>query len=529
MSKLFLFFKTVKYLKFRQIRYQIWYRLIRAINKLLTLSPPLSIDKNYNKLNFQTWIVKPSSYKQDKYTFLNHSIKYPGGSIEWNESSSGKLWSYNLNYMDFLLQESMTENTSFELIDNFIKCLPENNIGLEPYPISLRCINWIKLFSLYPDRKISKYSNSLYAQYSILVRNIEYHLMANHLLENGMSLLFGAYYFSDYKFYVKAKNIIETELEEQILYDGAHFELSPMYHQIILDRLLDCINLLKNNHRFHGQDNLLNLMIEKAQLMLNWINIFSFSDGQIPMVNDSASGISPTTKDLIDYAGRLGIPQINRSHSLSACSYRKFKTNNYECIIDIGSVSPGYQPGHSHADTFNFVLHSNNGPLIVDTGISTYNDNDRRSFERSTSAHNTVTVGYDNSSEVWSSFRVARRAKVELLSESDSSVKASHNGFRKAGSVHIREWKIDEDKFIIHDFIQGKKYTGIAHLWLSPGLVPQSAGSSVIVKGATINFENAAEIKLLRADIALGFNKIVDSYRIEIPFNNQLTTTFSFT
>ena len=47
--------------------------------------------------------------------------------------------------------------------------------------------------------------------------------------------------------YSKAKNIIEEELEEQILTDGAHFELSPMYHQIILDRVLDCIFLVKEN------------------------------------------------------------------------------------------------------------------------------------------------------------------------------------------------------------------------------------------------------------------------------------------
>ena len=33
----------------------------------------------------------------------------------------------------------------------------------------------------------------------------------------------------------------------KILEDGGHFELSPMYHQIMLFRVLDCIQLLKLN------------------------------------------------------------------------------------------------------------------------------------------------------------------------------------------------------------------------------------------------------------------------------------------
>ena len=81
----------------------------------------------------------------------------------------------------------------------------------------------------------------------ILLDNLEYHLLGNHLLENGFSLLFGAYYFQDENLYKKAKEILEKELNEQILDDGAHFELSPMYHQLMLFRVLDCINLVKHN------------------------------------------------------------------------------------------------------------------------------------------------------------------------------------------------------------------------------------------------------------------------------------------
>ena len=33
--------------------------------------------------------------------------------------------------------------------------------------------------------------------------------------------------------------ILNSQLKEQIMIDGAHFELSPMYHQHISHRLLD--------------------------------------------------------------------------------------------------------------------------------------------------------------------------------------------------------------------------------------------------------------------------------------------------
>ena len=37
--------------------------------------------------------------------------------------------------------------------------------------------------------------------------------------------------------------ILRRELAEQVLEDGGHFELSPMYHALILEDLLDLVNL----------------------------------------------------------------------------------------------------------------------------------------------------------------------------------------------------------------------------------------------------------------------------------------------
>ena len=56
--------------------------------------------------------------------------------------------------------------------------------------------------------------------------------------------------------------------------------------------------------------------------------------------------------------------------------------------------------------------------MVTDVGVSTYEKNERRHLERSTASHNCISWG-DNSSDVWSGFRVGRRANVKLLQDTN--------------------------------------------------------------------------------------------------------------
>ncbi|MGM0377875.1 MAG: heparinase II/III domain-containing protein [Bacteroidota bacterium] len=557
MKKVFLVLNTIKHLRPIQIRYQLWYRLRRMWRKTTGFNYPLSVEKQGTPVKLQPWIEKPVSLRikfeagsnsplgEDNggaytFTFLNISKKYNASTINWNEQEHGALWIYNLNYMDYLLQPGMAHQTGLQLIENFIQNLPQNPTGIEPYPIALRGINWIKFLSspvIARSRStaettkqsvpIQHINSSLYAQYLILLNNLEYHLLANHLLEDGFSLLFGGFYFSDQKLYNKGKEIVETELEEQILDDGAHFELSPMYHQIILNRLLDCINLLQNNQRFESQQQLLVLMQDKAQKMLIWLNTITFTTGEIPLLNDSAPGIAPATEQLNNYASRLGLTLSSLPSALSDSGYRKFTFPSYECIIDIGQIGPSYQPGHAHADTFNFVLNVKDAPVLVDTGISTYDAGETRLKERGTEAHNTVTVQNKNSSEVWSSFRVARRAKVNVLKDDKNTVIVQHDGYKRTGTIHQREWNFSDEEIEITDTLTGRITEGKAHFWLSPTLNAVQKRRSIEMKNVRFDFENSDSIALIPTKIPNGFNQFSDNYKIEIIFKKYLNTTIT--
>jgi len=457
MNKIILLLNTIKYLKFKQLYYRGYY-FIRK--KIKGFNYPLSLSSNSNELKFDFFVHHNKSYKGDnEFEFLNLSKKFDD-KIDWNYKEYGKLWTYNLNYFDYLNQKEITKEEGLKLIYDFIDNLQNIKDGLEPYPISLRGINWIKFLIRY-EIKDKKIDDSLLAQYYILLDNLEYHLLGNHLLENGFSLLWGGLYFGDERLLNKAKEILKEELNEQILDDGGHFELSPMYHQIIFYRLLDAINLIDNGKLRMDNGEFIEFLKEKALSMLQWLKIITFSNGDIPLLNDSANKIAPISSELFEYANKLLINHPSRltlHHSLKTSRYRKIVKNNYECIVDIGQIGPDYIPGHAHADTFNFILYTkspltlNHSPLITDTGISTYDIGIARDYERSTKAHNTVEINNTNSSEVWGGFRVANRAKVIKIEENENYIKATHNGYeKKFGILHTREWIFKEDKIIIKD------------------------------------------------------------------------------
>ena len=517
--KLFLLINTIKFLKLKQISYRMYYMMRKQYRKLVKFS---YIDKKINKLKYIELLPSISSFRLFKNTstfvFLNKEKKFTK-KVDWNFNEYGKLWLYNLNYFDFLQQEDISKNDGLKLISDFIANSKNVKDGMMPFPISLRGINWIK-FLTYHSIEDDYINSSLYNQYYILLDNLEYHILGNHLLENGFSLLFGAYYFDDIILYKKAKEILIAELDEQILLDGAHFELSPMYHQIMLFRVLECINLLQSNPK-KKDDDLLLFLKDKALLMLGWLDTITFRDNSIPLLNDSTNNIAPTSKELFEYANRLDIR--SKEITLKESGYRKFETDSYECVVDVGNIGPDYIPGHAHADTFNFVLQLDNKPCIVDTGLSTYETNDRRTKERSTSSHNTVEVNGNNQSEVWGGFRVANRAKIINLKESTNYIEATHNGYEKIGVVHTRKFIFEDKKIVIEDILEGKTSShGISYLHFHPSIECCINKNTITFGRASIKIKNSIKIEKENYFYADEFNKLKEAKKIKIYFKNNL-------
>ena len=116
-------------------------------------------------------------------------------------------------------------------------------LGKDPYPTSLRIINKIKFIS-FNDIYDKKINDLLKEDSERLYHNLECHY-GKSFLENVFALFFSSFYFDETKYFSKSKTILIHEINEQILDDGAHFELSPMYHSIILYRILIIFVCLK--------------------------------------------------------------------------------------------------------------------------------------------------------------------------------------------------------------------------------------------------------------------------------------------
>lgn len=380
-----------------------------------------------------------------RFCFLNaeHEI---ATSADWNLASLPKLWLYNLHYFDDLNANDAMNRTDWhhELIDRWIA---ENPLGFgtgwEPYPLSIRIINWIK-WALAGNVLDEPKRQSLAVQIRFLTRRLERHLLGNHLFSNAKALIFGGLFFEGSeagRWYALGMKIMFNQLGEQILADGGHFERSPMYHSLLLEDLMDLFNL----HSAYGKpmDCPLDETIAK---MSAWLKTMTHPDGEIVFFNDAAGGIAAKAHDLEDYAGRLAMqPSFSlstRSGLLSDSGFARIENGDAVIFADVGSVGPDYLPGHAHAGTLSFELSLAGRRVLVNSGTSVYGNGRERERQRGTAAHNTLRVDECDSSEVWSGFRVARRARTFDVLYDDVMLAGRHDGYRRLPGqpIHYRQW-----------------------------------------------------------------------------------------
>ena len=377
-----LFFHTVKYMKPMQVFGRVWFRFYRPRVQAFGLG---------RRVVTGPWMMPSekveSFFGGAEFRFLNHTrtCLFPG---DWNNPKWDKLWLYNLHYFDDLQAAGADRKQDWHkrLINAWIKGNPPGQgNGWEPYPTSLRIVNWIKWILAGHDPSFEMLE-SLAAQAGFLRKRLEIHLLGNHLFANAKALVFAGLFFKGNianQGLNKGLKILSREVPEQVLHDGGHFERSPMYHAIILEDLLDLINIMHAyGHPVPGN------WPAKVAAMLSWLSGMSHPDGQIALLNDAAFGIAAIFRDLYDYSRRLGLePAIqNRKDVLhfNDTGYIKVRKGPVEAFLDVGPIGPDYLPGHAHADTLSFELSLFEQRFIVDSGTSCYGNSRERLRQRST-------------------------------------------------------------------------------------------------------------------------------------------------
>jgi uncharacterized heparinase superfamily protein len=446
---------------------QIFFRLVRKLIKPKITEIFDGVEPNRSVIWQHITLYDDKINHELDACFLNHTKKldFPA---DWNNESPSKLWVYNLHYFEDLLSINAEAKRNFhlQLLRSWVN---ENPVGFgngwEPYPTSLRIINILKawLDGLELDEKLL---SSVFAQASFLSNDLERHLLGNHYFVNLKALLFAGVIFGNLRWSRIAVKGLLAEIPEQILQDGANFELSPMYHSLMLVDMLDMVNLSRA-YPTQVPSELATLMEDYIPKMLIFMEAMAHPDGGVSFFNDSVDGIAPTKVKIESYAEKLGfevrpldpsklqiIDNVNSGYICATVASNKL-------IFDASPVGPDYIPGHAHADTLSFELSIGAQRVFVNSGTSEYGLSPKRLAQRKTASHNTVKVDGKDSSQVWSGFRVANRAEIiskhtELKNDHRIELLAAHNGYKSlfGGCIHTRKLTFSENSLIVSDSLE---------------------------------------------------------------------------
>lgn len=505
---------------------------LRSVTPLLIAQPtscPLALFAEYSSEAAAATVDLSNGHFQ----FLNQGICFPE-EPDWNSTDVSRLWRFNLHYFDYVQSliisyistgDHLAYDTFRHLCNSWIRAneLLDGD-GWHPYTISRRIVNWAHGLLAFEALLSNDHSfrqtllRSLYGQARFLNRNLEFDVRGNHLIANLRALIWAGLLFEGrepQRWYNRALSLLRIEVEEQILPDGGHFERCPGYHVKVLSDCLEIAIWLERNSP--SAPTWLNDAVAR---MCDYLLQLLPLSGDLPLLKDTSWDLLPDPFDLLTAAALyLDRPQyghvarrgllvslffdmgaIERLNSWP--SHRQ--TVNSTCfdfsghyvlrddergehiVIDAGKPCPDYLPAHAHADLLTYELTIDYTRIIVDSGVYEYTSGMWRDYFRSTRAHNTVAVCEQNQSEVWDSFRVARRATpgpVVWRRHGDVQVvQASHDGYCRLHPrvVHRRTfiWWM-RHCWIVFDELHGSgSAPAMSHIHFHPTVLLEQFGDS---------------------------------------------------
>ncbi|HXY37672.1 MAG TPA: alginate lyase family protein [Planctomycetaceae bacterium] len=309
-----------------------------------------------------------------------------------------------------------------------------------------------------------RFLSSLWQQANHLAGNIEWDLRGNHLVRDAVGLAWAGRFFDGPdapRWLEQASQLAFDQSNEQVLADGGHFERSPMYHLRVMHDF-DTLSRLITDRSVQDR---LKSVVGRMQEFAAWMQ---HPDGGIALFNDAALDEELSLDGIPDRAATD--PRGGRHFADTGLAV--WRGAKWTVFFDVGLIGPDYQPGHGHADNLTLECSYAGERLFVDPGTHSYDRDERRAYDRSTAAHNTVCVDETDSSEVWHIFRVGRRARpldVQVIAdETRFDASAAHDGYRHLGGVTHRRHVLltDDETLTITDRVEGSSSHKLEGGWL---------------------------------------------------------------
>jgi len=476
------YWRTVQHLRGSQLAALAQRRVLRRETLRRWKFVAVVLQKVSQPASFPEWQAPSAlqAIETREFRFLNVTHP-PSAYIPWSSREFSRLWLYHLNYCDFLNVDLCAFERRFHLVralDVALDWCTQNTTGMEvgwePYPLSLRIVNWLKFLmrnaeraeALGEGKTLEVLLAGLRIQALALEARLETHLLANHLMKNIKALMFAGALLGapeSSRWWAKGERLLQRELAEQILADGGHFERSPMYHAEVLEDLLDIRTLASACGCLMKCAPQLSACIAQMAAFLRRI---LHPDGEIPLFNDSALEIARPAGQLLTLTGdSVAVPSIARPEVsiLDDTGYAVIRApSSGGCLIfDCGPLGPDYQPGHGHSDVLSYELSLHGQRVVVDTGVSTYESCSERRYERSAAAHNTIRIDGEDQAEIWASFRVGRRPRVGRIDAGETAgmsfVRGEHFAYQHRSVTHFRMIVLTpRNSWVVIDSLSGK-------------------------------------------------------------------------
>jgi heparinase II/III-like protein len=288
-------------------------------------------------------------------------------------------------------------------------------------------------------------------QLHFLDRHLERHLLGNHLLCDAAGLVAAGSSLADERartIATRALRLLERELSRQTLPDGGYAERTVHYHALVWhDAARACALAAARGIAVAAAT--------RATLarMEQWLATVRRGDGSWPALNDSLPMIEVPVPAAV----------LSDDIELPDTGWTLVRSGSHELLFEHGDIGPEEQPGHGHSDALSYELVWGERPLVVDTGITTYDVGPTRDYERSARAHATVTVDGDGADELWGSFRVGARGRcVGAMARREGNTRILRGtltapaGWRHERTIAFRPG----EAMVVHDRVLGGARAG---------------------------------------------------------------------
>lgn len=437
-----------------------------------------------------------------RLTFVGHGETLSVPDVDFGAPGPGprhQLWRMNLHYMEYL--EEVADDLLWSgLVGAWIDANPPGRRGAwkdswNSYALSIRVVVWmqelVRRAGRLPARIVARAEASVAGQLRFLEDNLETDLGGNHLIKNIKALIWASAYFSGAeaaRWRTIGVELLQSELAQQILEDGTHYERSPSYHCQVFADLLEIRHAL-------GEDPLGGEIDAALRRMAQVAADLAHPDGRVALFNDAGLDMAYAPADCLTAYERLFDRRQapRKMFALESAGYFGLRSDDTYFVLDCGRIAPDDLPAHGHGDVLSFEWSVAGKRIIVDPGVFEYVAGERRRRSRAAASHNTLCFEGADQADFFGAFRCGRRPNVKVLKYEPGGdgfvLEGTHDGFAhlEGAPRHIRRFEVGPEQITIHDRIEGRPAVpaSIGFL-LDPGVEVEASGSEALLcKAAT--------------------------------------------